>query len=144
MQIALVNKQPTPTEEKGSALFLLIEAYNQQKAILDAAKAKFAAIEEELIEEIGYKPEGSFTAHIDGFKITTTGRMSRRIDEKKWAELAEYIPAPLANRLIKTKLDINLRELRYIEQNEPELYKVVASAVTTRPGKPSIKVEAEA
>lgn len=144
MQLASVNTQPTPSEEKGSTLFQLVEAYNQQKAILDDAKAKFAAIEAELIEEVGHHDEGSFSTHIDGFKITTTGRMTRKLDEKKWAEISEKIPEPLIARLIKTKFDINLRELRFIENNEPELFKYVSQAITSKPAKPGLKVEVAA
>lgn len=121
----------------------LVHAYNQAKQRLDDAKNLFLAIEAELTEEVGHKEEGSFSCYIDGFKVTTVGRVTRKLDEKQWAKIAPEVGERLANRLVKTKYDINLRELRYIENNEPEVFKQVATAITSKPSKPSIKVEAE-
>lgn len=143
MQLISVNPKLSPVQQKSDSLAELIEAYTKQKAILDEAKQKFAAIEEELTEEVGFKPEGSSTFHIHGHKITTTGRMTRKLDEKVWAKIAQAVPGPIVNRLIKTKLDIDLKELRYIQNNEPNLFEHIAQAITAKPGKPSIKVEKE-
>lgn len=140
MHLATTN---TPaTTEKSNALFQLIEAYNQQKAILDDAKAKFAAIEAELTEEVGYKHEGSFTTHIDGFKVTTTGRMTRKIDEKAWAIVAPKLPETLRNMLVRYKPELNIRTFKELETANPAAYAEIAKCITAKPGKPSLKVEA--
>lgn len=137
MQLASIQ----PQLDKGTTLLALIEEYNYKRATLDAAKRAFDDIENQLTVEVGAKEEGSFTAHIGDFKVTTTGRLNRKVDERKLMEIASALPTALANRLVKTKHEINLKEFRYIENNEPELFKIVAEAVTTTPAKTSIKVE---
>lgn len=137
MQLASIQ----PQLDKGTTLLALIEEYNYKRATLDAARRAFDDIENQLTVEVGAKEEGSFTAHIGDFKVTTTGRMTRKVDEKKLLEVASKLPTALANRLVKTKYDVNLKELRYIENNEPDLYKAVSVAITTTPAKTSIKVE---
>jgi hypothetical protein len=45
------------------------------------------------------------------------------------------------DRVIRYKPDLSLRDLRYIEDNEPEYYRAFAGAITTKPAKTSLKVE---
>jgi hypothetical protein len=114
----------------------------QKKSELELAKKAFDDIQKQIIDYCGHKEEGAAKFNTENFTITTTGKLNRSIDESKLAELQNAIPQPLFDRLFNYKPALNLRELRYIEQNEPEYYKTVSKVITTKPGKPSLKIEA--
>ncbi len=51
------------------------------------------------------------------------------------------IPEVIAKRLFRWKPELDLKELRYLQSNEVDLYGIVAQAITMKPAKPSITVE---
>lgn len=103
------------------------------------ATAKRVALEEELIELVGAKKEGAQTHEIGDFKVTITGRINRKID---WAifdkDIASKIPESL--HPVKVKRELDDTGVRYIENNEPQLYKILAKALTVKPAKTSVTI----
>lgn len=130
----------TPITQRQNRLDALCEALVHAKAKEDDAKKVRVAIEDEILAIVGAKDEGSLTVNTDHFKVTTTGRITRTLDAKKVDNLS--LPAPLLARLFTWQPKLNLREARYVENNEPDHWKVLATAITTKPGKASVKVEA--
>ena len=110
-------------------------------AKLDEAKAtaKRIALEEELIELVGAKKEGAQTHTIGDFKITITGRINRKIDWDLFdSGIASKIPETL--HPVKVKRELDDTGVRYIENNEPQLYKILAKALTVKPAKTSVTI----
>ena len=96
-----------------------------------------------LIQAVGVKDEGTQSFNTDNYKISTTGKINRTVDAKKVEEIAQQLPEPLYNRLFKFKPSLDLKEYRYIENNEPQYHKIVSRAVTAKPAKPTLKIEAQ-
>lgn len=65
----------------------------------------------------------------------------RTVDADKLSEIAPQIPEAIGKRLFRWKPELETRELRYLEANEPQLYSIVAAAITAKPAKPSIRLE---
>lgn len=118
-------------------------------AALDAAKiieanatlARLAA-ENRVIDMIGQLPAEGTTHHEAGpWKATVTTSIRRSVDTDKLTEIAAQIPDAIGKRLIKWKPELVARELRFVQNNEPELYSVIAQAIEAKPAKPSVRVE---
>lgn len=105
----------------------------------DLARNNRISVEQQVIDEYGCKDEGSQTVKPDGYKVTITGRMNRTIDEAAWDSVSGKIPANLSP--VKYRPSLDNRGLKYLRDNEPEIYQIVSEAITAKPGKPSIKVE---
>jgi len=95
--------------------------------------------EGKIIDLAGMKAEGSQTHDAGTYKITVTSSMTRKLDEKKWKEIESSIPEDL--RPVNYKPSIDLKGIRYLQENYPETYAIVAKALTVTPAKPSVKVE---
>ncbi|PJK01477.1 hypothetical protein CO615_04150 [Lysobacteraceae bacterium NML75-0749] len=126
--------QPTAIDHAAHALALA----KQQE---EAAKAARIQAEEALIQLVGAKPEGTTRCETAYFKVTTTGKLTRKLDESAYAALAGDIPDAIRARLIRVKHDLVLSELRHLQNNEPELYARIAPAITVTPAKTAVTVE---
>lgn len=102
------------------------------------AKEERLDLEELIIKKVGAETEGAFTVKGDSYQITTTGKLTRTINEKLLPEVQSEIPTPLFERLFRYKPSLNTKELKYIENNEPEYYAIVAKAITTKPAKTAV------
>jgi hypothetical protein len=109
------------------------------KAEIDAAKLKLADAEDALIELVGCKPEGSTTSKTAFYKVTTTGRMNRRVDVAKLAEVQSAVPHDLYEAVFPYKPSLSTAGLRKAEKSEH--WATIAQAITTTPGKPAVKIE---
>lgn len=132
MSIRLVKPEYTLDE--------LAARLTEAKKAEQLAVALRREIEEQIVDAVGVQTEGSFTAAGDHYKITTTGKVNRTVDEDKLHEIWDELPEPLMQRLFPVKHSLNVKELHYVENNEPDWYKVVARAITAKPGKPQVKV----
>lgn len=119
----------------------LVHQYVMAKAELTVAKHELEQAEEALLSQLDTKEEGSTTIKIGNYKVTTTGKITRSLDGAAWDEIRKHIPEPLANRLVRYKPDINLRELKFVQANEPAYYAMIAPAITSRLAKTSLEVK---
>lgn len=103
------------------------------------AEAKRIALEQELIALVGAKEEGAQTHEIGDFKVTITGRINRKID---WSifdkDIASKIPESL--HPVKVKRELDETGVKYLANNEPQLYKILAKALTVKPAKTSVTI----
>ena len=106
-----------------------------QKARLQAEAALLAAIVDPL------PTEGTTRVAAGAYKVTVRTSVSRSIDQEKLQELAKQIPEAVGKRLFRWKPELEMRELRYLQDNEPGMYSVLAEAITAKPAKPSVSVE---
>lgn len=115
----------------------LAEALLRAKAAERKANADRISAEEALIAALGKRDEGSQTHNVEGYKITITGKVSRRMDWKAWATIEESIP--LALRPVKMKPELDEKGVKYLQANEPEIYKLLPLTVT--PAKTAVEIE---
>lgn len=104
----------------------------------EANKARLS-IEDQIVAITGNKAEGSETHDASGIKITVTGKMSRTLDISTWQGIESQVPSNLSPVIYKPSLD--LKGLRYIEENEPEIYALVSKAIAMKPAKTAVAVK---
>ena len=119
-------------------LELLCREWLAAKKAEAAANEERLAIEQRIIFHTGKRDEGSQTHEVDGYKITVTGKVSRKMDWKKWEAVKAQIPPNL--HPIKTKLELDEKGVKYLQANEPEVYALLPIEVT--PAKTAIEVKA--
>lgn len=130
------------TEQNEPNIPALCAAWLNAKAQENDAKDARQAIEAALVDAMKFsKPEGSQTMHAEGFKVEFKSAMNYRLDTAKWEEIAANIPDGL--RPVKVKLEVDERGARYLRDNEPELWKLAAQAITVSPPKVGVKVSRE-
>lgn len=131
------NILPFPT-----ALESLVDQYVQAKHAEDAAKKARIEIEDRILALVPAKEEGSDTTALpNGFKLTTTGKLSYECDDlgalreitRKWD--GNLVP-------IKTTTELDETGCKFLRANRPELWKEIARVVTIKPAKTALKVAA--
>lgn len=109
--------------------------YLEAKAMEARAKEERLAIEAALLAEFNpSKDEGTETKAVDGFKVSVTSKLNRVLDFEAYRAL--QLPENLA--FVDLKPEINLKNLRILEKVDPS---IVAACITTKPSKPTIKLE---
>ncbi len=111
---------------------------------LDAKKAENAAkerrinLESQLCEAFDVKDEGTITHSIDGFKIQLNQRLSRKVDPKAWDLVRDKCPEVIWP--VKMVPTVDLSMMRWLQNNEPEIWANIARAFTTSKQKVGVKV----
>lgn len=115
-----------------------------QLAKMNEARAAEARIEAEkaLIALMPPKDEGSVTLTGASYKVSITYGFNRTVDAAALAAIKPSVPPALFEQAIDYKPAINLKGLRLLQSNEPDAYAALAQAITSRPAKPSVKIEA--
>mgnify|MGYP000237460379 CR=1 FL=1 len=103
-----------------------------------AASKQRTAIEEQIVALTGKRDEGAQTIEAEGFKVTVTGKISRKMDWDKW----EAIKAKIAPNLhpVKYKPELDEKGVKYLQANEPEIYALLP--IEVKPAKTAIEVKA--
>lgn len=117
-------------------------ALERARAARAAADAKVAEAEAALLALVtNRQQEGTTRADTEHFKISVVDKINRSVDSEELARIAPQIPEAIGRRLINWKPELRMTELRFIQNNEPEIYAIVAKALTAKPAKPSVSVE---
>lgn len=109
----------------------------EAKRVEREAEEKRIALEEELIAVLGKRDEGAKTHTVGDYKVTITGRVTRKIDWDLFDAVSSKIPETLWP--VQRKLDIT--GVKYLENNEPALYKVLSPALTVEPAKTTVTIK---
>jgi|TARA_Y100000310_G_scaffold299273_1_gene333984 hypothetical protein len=117
-------------------------AFALENAKEKEARAKRIRIEweEAIIAKMGAHEEGALTIQSDYYKITTTGKVSRTLDQSKVPELIAELPEALAAKLFKVEFKLNTKLLKSLPDTNPEMAKKVSAAITAKPGKTTVSV----
>ena len=128
--MADAKKRPQPVDLLG---FELAKA----KELEASAREKRVQIEQKLIEAIGAKEEGATTQSGNFFKVTTTGKLTRKLDVKAFnriaAQLGEHAP-------VKTTVSLDVRKLKKLAVDEPALFSMMLDVIETKPAKTAVTV----
>lgn len=105
----------------------------------DAAGARRLQLETQILAVQPAKPEGSSTHELaGGMKLTLTGKLTYKADVPKLQELAAKLPENL--RPLKTTVSLDETGAKYLRNNEPEMWAVIAPAIEVKPAKTAVKV----
>jgi hypothetical protein len=93
------------------------------------ANADRVAVEQKIEALTGKKDEGSQTHEAGTFKVTVTGKVTRKMDWDKWATVRDSIPAEL--HPVKMKPELDERGVKWLRDNRPDLYERLPIEVKT-------------
>lgn len=127
--------QTSPLEQAAARIL-------RAKAAEMAANAERVSAERDLVAILGDSLPAEGTHHTESgmYKVTVKTGINRRTDRKALEAISDRVPEAFKQRLIRWKPEVDLRELRFIQNNEPELAAVIAEAITESPAKPSVTV----
>jgi hypothetical protein len=118
----------------------IAEELYQARIAEKEANEKRVALEEELIALLGAKEEGSEKHKVGQYLITIQGKLNRKIDWKAFdAHVASKIPESLLP--VKVVRELDVAGVKYLANNEPQLYKLLSRALTVEPAKTYVKIE---
>tara|TARA_R110000824_G_scaffold82382_2_gene206466 strand:+ start:6592 stop:7020 length:429 start_codon:yes stop_codon:yes gene_type:complete len=107
------------------------------------AKSERIELEEQLSALVGVKSEGSKTSTVGEYKVTTTTRMIRSVDQRSAESLREKYGSEVF-ALFPVRYSVNAQEFKSLVEmkNTPFGWKEeVVGAVLTKPGKTAVTVE---
>jgi hypothetical protein len=113
----------------------LFEAREAEKQ----ANERRVELEEELIAILGQKEEGAQTHEVGDYKVTITGKLIRKID---WDLYDKSIAAKIPESLqpVKVKRELDDSGVKYLANNEPQIYRLLAKALTIKPAKTAVNI----
>lgn len=119
----------------------LAQDYIAAKAAEAKANKERVAIEEQLIQLLGAKEEGSQTHELtNGLKVTITGKMTYKADMAVLLQLTTALPESM--RPIRQEPKLDETGAKYLRTNEPEIWAMIAPAITIAPAKTSVAIKA--
>jgi len=117
-------------------------ALSRAKQDEETAREARIAIETEIVKLVEAKDEGTAHAMGEQFKATVTFGVNRTVDRAALDAIRDQVPTALFFRAFEYRPAIDTAGLRYLRNNEPEVYAQLAQAITAKPAKPSVRVEA--
>lgn len=100
------------------------------------ANAERVAIEDSIVALTGKRDEGAKTVDATGFKITVTGKISRKMDWKAWETIKAQIPADM--HPVKLKPELDEKGCKWLADNQPDIYKLLP--IEVKPAKTAVEV----
>ena len=119
------------------AAFELVKA----KKLEESARAKRIQAEQALLDLLPPPEEGTKKDEGHFFKVTCTGKVTRKLDEAAWKKIASQFKDANGTSPVRTKLEIDTRGLKKLAVADPDLFRVACTAITAKPAKSSVKVE---
>ena len=138
--------KPPGAQQKGATVAELADRAAELMAQIASATDQLAGVKQQLIAELGVKEEGSQSFHVEGnsgqqYKIVTKQQMSRLVDAEQARNLSENLPAQVFDDVFAYKPTLKLGGYRAIKDTNPDLIKLIDTALTTRPLPPRCDVE---
>lgn len=130
----------TSTEPQTS-LDELARALQAAKEQLTRAQAAVLNAESAIVSAVGSEDEGSLTVRSDSFKITTTQPVNRSVDKEALEAIRREFPEDLFEAMFDFKPSLNVKLFKECEHLRPEVYRLACKAVSSKPGKISVRVE---
>ncbi|CAN8141817.1 conserved hypothetical protein [uncultured Thiomicrorhabdus sp.] len=101
--------------------------------------ASIKSIESELSDSFEVDLDKSKTLEVEGYKVVVKRPAYYKLDLNVYDEIKKQIPPKM--RAIKTKTELDKIGYKWLMTNEPEVFEVMAKAVTVTAGKPSIEIK---
>lgn len=119
----------------------LFSAWLEAKAAEKAATEKRLEVERAILDIHPAPSEGQVTFKVSGFKTTIKQDIKRVLDDKKYSMVRDSIPEQLRPVEVIEEFKLDIKGLKWLKDNEPGYFKLMAQCVTEKPSKPSISIE---
>lgn len=116
--------------------------YVGAKRAEDEAKARRLQAEERILALHPAREEGAESFEAAGFKVTVTGKLGYACDDPK--ALVEACAAqqwPPSMIPVKTRLELDPTGCKWLRNNEPEAWALLAHFITIKPAKTAVAVK---
>ena len=121
-------------------IYDLVDRWLDLKKAEDNAKEERIKIEEEMINFLETKSEGSTTTTLeDNTKITVKCGFNRKLDLKAWEKVKQKIVPDV--RPIKTKIELDEPALKKLKEKQPLVYNTISEAITVTTSKPHFTIK---
>ena len=111
-----------------------------KKAEAEANKQR-VQIEEQIIALFGNREEGAETHELgNGLKVTITGKLTYKANMEQLMQICGALPANMRPLKVETKLDET--GAKFLKNNEPEVWAMLAKAITVSPAKTAVTIKA--
>lgn len=114
----------------------LSRAWLRAKADEQAANTRRLEVEAQIIALTGKRDEGAQTTDTGAYKLTITGKVSRKMDWKAWENVKAQIPPEL--HPVKLKPELDERGVKWLAEHRVDLYALLPLTVT--PAKTAVEV----
>jgi hypothetical protein len=121
----------------------LLLSHEQEQTYISRRKLRLTEIENNIIKHVGVKTEGATTLKTQRYKVTTTGKINREVEQNtdRLLALAAEIGINLYVNVIDREFTLNEEIFKELKHFEPDKYAAIAELVTEKPAKPSLKIE---
>lgn len=138
-QLDEIVAQINATNEVRATITKLSQALLDAKTRENIARQARISLETKLAKLVASKPEGSATTTVDDWKITVTNGTNYRVDWDLFDMAVDHIP--MGFRPVSIKRELNVKQLKHLEQHHPDMYACLIPSITTKPKKVAVKVE---
>jgi hypothetical protein len=139
-QIRYDNTSNTSNTHNEPPIDVLAEQWLCVKALITSNMAELRRIEDRMLPFLDQKEEGTVTTVTKfGRKICVNNRLNYTLDGAKLMKVRHQIPKNLLPLRAKEVLDET--RLRFLRNNEPETYKIIAHAISAKPGKATLTIK---
>lgn len=114
--------------------------WKEYKRLEEEANKERLEVEKTILSYLDGKEEGTVTKKTDYYKISVTYGIDRKVD----SEIASSLSSELGDeyeRIFKWEAKIDIKEMRFLVEKKPDVYALVAKAMTSKPKKPSFKID---
>lgn len=129
------EQTPAPTELDQAAY-----DWTTAKAREAQAETERLAAERRILDLVGAKEEGTTKAQTAFYAISTAGKLTRTLVDDYGARL-EALDPEILNRIVRYTPTLDVRALKALATSNPDAYRLVCTAIETKPAKPTVKVE---
>lgn len=119
----------------------LLAQWQALKETEQEALKKRRDIEAALLELVPSKEVGSQTTKLGDIKLTITRGITYRLNKDNWERVEPEIPEHLRPIKIKVTKEVDPKGLKWLAENEPELYAKACSVIVEQPKLPYFAVK---
>lgn len=120
------------------SLDALAKEWVDAKAAETALRDRRLRIESEMLKQIPVKLGGNTTEKTEHYMIMTVSRLQWSVDWTAYDWIKEQIPETLRPVGYAPKLDT--KRLKWLEQNEPAIYRELAHCISAKPQKVGFQI----
>lgn len=136
-----IQKAGSPAQ-KGATIEQLCEELTELQQKIADLTTKAGELKQAIIEHCGVKDEGQQSFVIaDKWRVTTKREHSRLVDQEQARKLSENLPADIFNEVFNYKPTLKLAYYRSIRDTNPDLARLIDTAIVSRPLPPRAYVE---
>jgi hypothetical protein len=119
--------------------YMMAEIFRLKAAEAEAKNRRYE-LEAELVKAIGHKDEGTVKAEQGAYQATITYKLDRKVDGEAVRDAWDSLPDEVQDAFT-WKPDLSIRQYRALETANPKSFSILAKFITTKPAKPTIKIE---